>query len=746
MTKLDELNINIYPLDTIEYIKRRIASVLNTVPKYIYFPDGTPSLSDISLSPNSIEFDNLLDTIKSYDNFDELYENIKDKLQQTSLNIVNDILIPFIIYNKTLIDIDDNTRGFILLGIQTEIDSMNIFEENPNITQIWENRRREQQKIEDEITKNRKISDEYTDIFSQFDNIRSDVKYTDFEIEKTVIEFVLSDNTKSITDIFNNIRLTKYIPYASVNNTFKLYRDFIPYEDWNMSFENIILLKLFKFDNEDIKHNSDYLNAVITIENNTIKVITEIEKTKNVISVDVLQKRLQDIFVSDVVDLPYNETKVNGLFLVPKFELSTEVLLDLITNDVLYYSMMYVDESDKISKKKSGVYVYFNHPTIGKITANIIPKISEKGDNDLLNKDVVSDFKYGTQYVRVKITNAKSSNSVKEFQNILSKLLYLYREKYTQVKNYYSKFIPNFIKKLQRRSNVNVRAGKLKDIAPEVFIAGYPPKCTHQPNIIPDEDVETAIAQGKKVMKYPLVTTNGIIPRNYICNYEDAKYPALRDNPLSNNDRVKYLPCCYTKDHTNKEGSIFRHYYFGEPLSSDDKSTSQQDMIVTNKFVKSNTYGVLPSNIETIFKYYGQTSKMTTEFCIRNVSENIPDKKHKRTSGKRCYNWKREELLEIILEKLKIDIPNDDELDSLSRNKWVELRSQPINKLRKVAKEKKYIKKYINENTSDDTILYLLFWGTQNVKIICEFIQKWFDNNNLLTQDDGCGKLDKVKV
>ena len=322
MTRLDELNINIYPLDTIEYVKRRIASVMNTVPKYIYFPDGTPSLSDMSLSPNSIQFDNLLDTVKSYDNFDELYGNIKDKLQQNNLNVVNDILIPFIIYNKTLIDIDDNTRGFILLGIQTEIDGMNIFEENPNITQIWENRRIEQQKIEDEITKNRKISDEYTEIFSQFDNIRSDIKYTDFEIEKTVIEFVLSDNTKSITDIFNNIRLTKYIPYASVNNTFKLYRDFIPYEDWNMSFENIILLKVFKFDNEDIKHNSDYLNAVITIENNTIKVITEIEKTKNAINTDVLQKRLQNIFVSDVVDLPYNETKVNGLFLIPKFELS----------------------------------------------------------------------------------------------------------------------------------------------------------------------------------------------------------------------------------------------------------------------------------------------------------------------------------------------------------------------------------------------------------------------------------------
>ena len=85
---------------------------------------------------------------------------------------------------------------------------------------------------------------------------------------------------------------------------------------------------------------------------------------------------------------------------------------------------------------------------------------------------------------------------------------------------------------------------KLKDIAPEVFAIGYPSKCLYKPTIVGDEEAIILSEQGTQVMSFPIDNSNGIIPRNYICDHPKHKYPGLRDNPLSNRDLVPFLPCC----------------------------------------------------------------------------------------------------------------------------------------------------------------------------------------------------------
>lgn len=741
MNRINNLGIDIYSLDTVESITRRIASKLNNLPKYIYYVDDIPSRVDINLNTRFI---NLFEIIMGHDNFEDVYNNIKDKLEQTNLQLNDDILIPYIIKNQTFLGVDESMVEFLLLQFQTEIEQLSIFGDDiPNVLEIWENRRELNEKLNESIKGNKTISDEYTDMINTFENTQTNIRFTGFELEKSVLEFKLNSQDISIIDVFNDIKLTKDIPFASVDKKYKIYRDVVPLPTWVTTFDDIILIKVNKYMNKKELEDIDYLNVVITIEDDVIKILTEMEFKRDIINIDILQNRLRDIFSYTITD--YTETKVNGVFYVPKFELSKEVMLDLITNDMLFSNMIHVDESDKISKKKSGLYIYFNHPNIGLITANIIPKIAERGDSDLLNKDTMDEFKYGSYYIRVKITSANNTRVINDFQEILMKLLMLYNDKYESVKTYYMQFIPNFIKRLTLRERNNRRL-KLKDIAPEVFVPGYPPKCTHQPSIIDDDEVEEYRAQGKQVMTYPKVVTNGVIPRNYVCEYRDAKYPALRDNPLSNKDTVEYLPCCYTKDHTKREGSIYRHYFMGEPLRDEDRETRQQDIIITNKFVNRNVFGVLPDNVQNVFKYNTDMFKIDREFCIRDVSQNIPDKKHKRTSGKRCNNWKRDELLDMIIRKFKIPIPSMDSLDVITRNKWNDLNSQPINKIRTIVSSKKYIKEYLDDDSTDDFIRYLAFWGTQNVKVICNSIREWFESRNLNIQDDGCGKLDKIKI
>jgi len=741
MNRINDLGLDIYSLDTIDSITRRIASKLNTIPKFIYYTNGIPSRTDIN---GDTIFINLFESILEHDNFEDIYAIVKDKLDQTNLQLVDDILTSYIINNDTFLSVDESMLDFLLLQFQTELEGLGIFEDIPNVSKIWDERRDLKEKQKERIRGNKNLSDEYTAIINTFENTQSDIKFTDFELEKSVMEFKLESRDISIIDIFNDIKLTKDIPFASVDKKYKIYRDTVPLKGWVDTFEDIILIKVVKYiHTKEQLEDSDYLNVVITIEDDVIKILTEMEFKRDIITVDMLENRLRDIFSYTLSS--YTETKINGVFYIPNFELSKDVLLDLITNDILFYNMMHIDESDKISKRKTGVYTYFNHPSIGPVTTNIIPKIAERGDSDLLNKDTVDEFKYGSYYIRVKITSAKNISVVNAFQKLFVKLLMIYKNKYEDVKSDYTIFIPNFIKRLIMR-NLNNRRLKLKDIAPEVFIPGYPPKCTHQPTIIDNDEVDEYRSRGKQVMTYPRVLTNGIVPRNYVCEYNDAKYPALRDNPLSNKDVVEYLPCCYTKDHSKREGSVYRHYFLGEPLRDDERETRQQDIITTNKFVKANGFGILPDNIQNVFKYYSDTFTINKEFCIRDVSQNIPDKKHKRTSGKRCSNWKRDELLDMIIRKFKIPVPSLDTLDIITVNKWNDLKTQPISKVRALVGKKKYIKEYLTDTSTDDFILYLAFWGTQNVKVICNSIRDWFENRNLIIQDDGCGKLDKIKI
>ena len=136
----------------------------------------------------------------------------------------------------------------------------------------------------------------------------------------------------------------------------------------------------------------------------------------------------------------------------------------------------------------------------------------------------------------------------KRFKNSFPKLITLYDARVDNVIQFYRQFIPDFGKTTDASLPVRSRRSKtkLRDIAPEVFITGYPPLCSNQPVIVSDEEAEQAKRQGLQVMVFPKPGTS-IEQRNYVCNYDVEKYPGLRNNPLSNKNVLPFLPCCYGK-------------------------------------------------------------------------------------------------------------------------------------------------------------------------------------------------------
>ena len=593
-----ETMVPTFMLDNNESIIKRIAVSLQTTKKYLYFPNGIPKTFD---SETVIQVENLLETILSSDSFTSLYNNISTKISQQELSIKEDVIEPFIAFNESFDKVPPEFVGSLLLPIQLEIEALNIIDKRENnLLDIWKKKRKIIDNINKCINATRVSSIEEDRINREFEETKVERNYTDFELEKIEFEVNLECPKITIMELFNDIVLTKEVPFATINSIYKVINEFIPESSWFTSLDNVILLKL--------KDNKEYSNCFITVENKPENDKTQI-KFSLVASVSKQREDIKNTAVQNILNIfrsksnltviSFVDTKIKGLFYYPQQSLNRYVLSDLIMNNNIFSKFLFVDESVKASKKTESLYIHFNSTKTGSVTANIAEKYSFKGDPNLRGKDIVNLFPYKSYYLRIKITSINNIESVLFFQDILTKILKLYRDNYDSVFDFYKLYIPSFGTK--EEPNIIIKPPKLKDLAPEVFVNGYPPTCPHQPTIIDDSEVKEAESEGKQVMRYPKEAdaTENFPVRNYVCNHETSIYPGLRNNPLSNNDIVPYLPCCYEKNHSEIQGTEYRQYFFGDEPKN--KFKFQQELIITNKFVGRDTFGTLPEALDRIF-------------------------------------------------------------------------------------------------------------------------------------------------
>lgn len=598
MVKVNGKEFKIYDLDTQTSIISRIAASNKTLPKYIYFPEGKPTLEQFKNSDNIIVED-LLKIIKDDDNsFYNIYQEVKTKNE--NLGMI-DVLYPHIF----LIEKYSGELGeFSLLELSNVVENNNLYT-NVDISNLEKDIPRLRKEFNENIKNIKTSSEEQEKRFKEFDKVKPSIISTKFESQKIDFEFDISLKHITIMELFNHIKLNPEVPFACIGNIYKILKDFVPDEKWSVSFPSIILLKIFqKKSTSAVFGRNNYTDAIISIsgdpgqEKVSIGISLNTESTQYLSQEELIERTLGCITgLGDITISGLKENKITGVFYIPKHTFNKYVFSDLAMNDPIFYSLLAIDESDKASKKKKSIYIHFYSGSVGELTANITEKISEKGDAALRGKDIKNLFAFGTRFIRIKLTT-KSIDSVNKFQTIFLKLLSLYDSSYDRIVNIYREYIPNFAKK-QALSEKQKEEHKLKlrDIAPEVFVTGYPPKCPKQPTVIEDDEVEQAKAEGKQVMTYPVNDTPEFPRRNYICDHTKSKFPGLRDNPLANIDLVPYLPCCYEKDHSKKEGSIYRHYFLDEPLKVKDEE-NQQDLITTHKFVSRDKFGTLPDIID----------------------------------------------------------------------------------------------------------------------------------------------------
>ena len=518
--------IIITELDSEKTITNKIGIALGTLPKYLYFPNGFPK----SFNENEKYIvEDLLDTIKIYVStrydFTELHNDIISKFT-LPFSVYEDIITPFIIYNKNFIDnlkSYNSMGGFVDMFISSILDRLYVslrnlqipFNEKELLLKLTDYQKYIQvfeKNIQTNLLKESKILNSINEIMDL-----DGIKHTDFQLEENVIEIKLDiPPIFSILDIFNFIELNTNIQFASCNGFYKIFGDFIAPDHWIINDEDKIVLYILKTkrikrkikpekegkkkeeENEEEEDEEDEEDE----EEEEEEKEKEKEKTKDETKLEQkmkkkLEKEYDSSFVKVVINSDFNvmfdfninqiskenvmntffsifpehEVKIisekcsliRGIFDFPNKNLNKTVLCDLIMSNDIFSNFITIDESKGIPFSKTTLH--FNHESTGEITASIIEQKDDKYKN---NDDEDDEYFSKNSYIRIHITKCSNEKNVEKFQYILSRLLEKYYLEFDNIARIYKIYLDDFedTTKKNKKQKVNTKSlnSKAKDL------------------------------------------------------------------------------------------------------------------------------------------------------------------------------------------------------------------------------------------------------------------------------------------
>ena len=402
-------------------------------------------------------------------------------------------------------------------------------------------------------------------------------KHTEFKKQRYNIYF-LSEFTFSLDYLYNNMKCNKNVPFMSFKNICKIDQSFNYDKDWEESYDNKIILKLYI--------ETQFITSIISIDSNVLKfeIIIDYEFKEEI----DFRKYIKDVFL---IPIEFNEKTdeydIYGLYYFPKFYFNKYILSHLIMTEPLISKFLSVDESIKASTKKSGILTKFNGGLIdGKevdVSCNIICKKVDKNDIEIKNYH----FLPGSYYVRLRLSRFKDKDTILYFISFISKILTIYEKKKNDIFSLYQKHKITLEKEKEEEPKEEKKI--LKNIQPALFVSGYTRKCEsdRQPEILDKKDTED-LEEYTDYIQYPEDEYY------YHCG-NNPTYPniGLMVNSLSNMNEYPYLPCCY-KERKNNNNNIDLYY-----KNEEKKDHKQQLVILTlHRLLPKGHYGEIPTNLK----------------------------------------------------------------------------------------------------------------------------------------------------
>ena len=753
MPSLNGKEIKLYNFDTDKTIKNRIAGELKTLPDFLYVDKVTDATGEIN-------YINLIEQVNKNDiTFTEFYNKFKKYYPDLTLE---DFAKVYMDYNETI-------KEDSLLLFDVELQITDIAGKEKVIVDINRLKGEQSDRLRDT---QRKIDENISDVKNLVATSEKFIKtksmsYTPFVTEKVLISYE-TNIQKSLLDIFNSIQCNEKVVYTNHKQFIKVHSDFKIPPFWMVHLNEYLLIKVLlddtiKMDMNENTYDISFADVLFYEENNILKMGIKVYiRGKDIKQIENrVISYIENALLFDFAIRTRMIDSITGYFLLPNLKINKYVFADLVMLNKFYKNYLLIDESNKASKKKDAIYFSFNDPSIpdSESGLSITSKKTARNDPDLKSQDKILflEFKY---FTKVKVLRASNLDMVNRIQDILSKLLTIYKEDEENIIEEYRKYIPGFAQQEEEEEaespKKSLKRLKLKDIAPDLFLDKYTRSCDKKPTIIDDEEVEEYLENGLQVMKFPKdadALEKGQKQYNYVCNYDDYPYPGLRLNNLSNSAEYKYLPCCYGVDHKTKKKSYYREYFYGETL---EEKGEQQRIISTNKVVELDKYGYLPENLGNMFntidneyEYLRKGSSLTTSSFLECVLD-VVDKNISGLKGSSKVNYvekKRKELLDVLTMSFRNDPFNYENLGKVLENmdayldprmflyaimykykvnikmftrKYKELEAQPL-----VQNYKYFIQNCI-ENY-DKTLFIYEHWGNESDKMtypVCELIIK----------------------
>ena len=463
-----------------------------------------------------------------------------------------------------------------------------------------------------------------------------------FEFQQLTVTLEIKTNVKekniSLSTIFANIVCDQHAPFFSYHDVYKVVDD-LPFllplldqkkkeDEWDLSNPNIIRGHISHLsDDEDEDDKSNYSNCYLLFQSKeseddkTLLMIVEInykanenKQSKKTRVVNRLQNAMRYVF-QDFSTFHQSEEDVIGIVIFPDISFNSIILSDMIMNDGIFSTIMSVDESEQTSKKKEGLYTHF---FIDKLngTCDISSKIANKANQELKFIKFVEDLPPGKPFIRVRISFKKNMDIINKFIMILSKLLTYYKNNESSIRTLYEKYgididdeegeddveetkvVKKDVEKVGKKGKKK-EDFSLKERFPDIFVATYSGACDNNRVMKPIDKKNITGDEYKEWMRFPRDS------ENYFSCSHNKKYPfiGVMANNLSNKDEYPYLPCCFKtnqrfKKEQERDSSL--NDYLADILPQ--KTTIQQNVIVTNKFALNNATGELPSSISVLLQ------------------------------------------------------------------------------------------------------------------------------------------------
>lgn len=146
--------------------------------------------------------------------------------------------------------------------------------------------------------------------------------------------------------------------------------------------------------------------------------------------------------------------------------------------------------------------------------------------------------------------------------------------------------------------------------------------------------------------------------------------------------------------------------------------------------VKKERQNVVHTTTNNPYGYIGLLNRSSNDFCLKKIEDSQQPDKRKRNVGKRCQNWKKKDLIDLVANRLKVNPDEDFDFDESD--------------VTRMKKDPKFSNILITNGSLRD-YKRIAFWNAQDVNYLCTKIMQNFMDKKLVVDDPNCGTSKKIR-